>query len=163
MAPVLFTGALAPGIWKDSCMAGSRSRRWSTPSRYPRTARINKVLREVIAGDLERIGQDDPRLDLVTITDVDIDADLGHATVFFSALGTKASRDEVLAALEEARKELQASVGRSVRMKRTPLLTFVPDPAIEAGQNVENILRNLHQQESQGVSSGTADAESDHQ
>ena len=52
--------------------------------RYPRMARVNEVVREVIADELERLS--DPRLGLVTVTGVDVSADLRHATVDYSAL-----------------------------------------------------------------------------
>ncbi|MCL4294018.1 MAG: ribosome-binding factor A, partial [Acidimicrobiia bacterium] len=50
--------------------------------RYPRTARVNEVVREVLADELERLS--DPRLGLVTLTDVDVSADLRHADVYYS-------------------------------------------------------------------------------
>ena len=52
--------------------------------RYPRMARVNEVVREVIADELERLS--DPRLGLVTVTGVEVSADLRHATVYYSAL-----------------------------------------------------------------------------
>ena len=53
----------------------SRPRRAAAPTqhRYPRTARLNQSLREVIAEALTRI--DDERLDMVTITSIDVDSD----------------------------------------------------------------------------------------
>lgn len=124
-------------------MAKAGSRRWASSSKYPRTARVNEVLREVIAEELERLVDEDSRLDLVTITGVETDADLGRATVYFSALGTKATTDEVTAALDEQRVAMQSAIGRSVRLKRTPLLRFLPDLGIIEGQKVESILRTL--------------------
>jgi len=49
---------------------------------YPRTARVNEVVREVLADELERLS--DPRLGLVTLTDVEVSADLRHADVYYS-------------------------------------------------------------------------------
>ena len=64
-----------------------RTRRWCSRGsvrRYPRMARVNEVVREVIADELERLS--DPRLGLVTVTGVEVSADLRHATVYYSAL-----------------------------------------------------------------------------
>lgn len=108
--------------------------------KYPRVARINQVLREVIAEELERLSDTDPRLRLVTVTHVHADADMSRATVLFSSL-----TDEAREALEEDRVRLQGAVGRQVRMKRTPLLSFDEDPAIRSGQRVDEILRHLEQ------------------
>ncbi len=104
--------------------------------RYPRTARVNELVREVVAEELERIG--DERLELVTVTGVDVETDLRRAVVWFTSLTE--SVDEILA---EHRIRLQAAIGRQVRMKRTPELTFRPDPAIVTGRRVEDILRKL--------------------
>ncbi len=105
---------------------------------YPRTARVNQVLQEVVAEEVERLGDGDPRLNLVTVTGVSVDRDLRHATVWLSSLS-----DEAAAALAEDRVALQAAIGRQVRLKRTPLLTFAPDPGVAAGSRIEDILRTL--------------------
>ncbi len=55
--------------------------------RYPRMARVNEVVREIIADELERLS--DPRLGLVTVTGVEVSADLRHATVYYSALDSR--------------------------------------------------------------------------
>jgi ribosome-binding factor A len=106
--------------------------------RYPRSARVNEILREVLADSLERLSDTDERLALLTITGVDCDSDLRHALVMFSSLG-----DEEQVALSEARVRLQSAISQQVRLKRTPLLRFAPDPAVLAGRRVEDILREL--------------------
>ncbi len=106
--------------------------------RYPRTARLDEVVLEVLASELERL--DDPRLDLVTLTGVDVSNDLSHATVWFTARGD-GERVQAEAALGAAAPRLRGVVGRSVRMKQVPRLDFRADPAIEAGARVEQVLR----------------------
>ena len=106
--------------------------------RYPRTARINEVLREIIAEELERMVDEDLRLDLLTVTHVEADPDLRHATVLLASLP-----EEAATALAEHRIALQRAIGRQVRLKRTPQLAFEPDPAVASGQRVEEILRGL--------------------
>ncbi|MEX0665615.1 MAG: 30S ribosome-binding factor RbfA [Acidimicrobiia bacterium] len=111
--------------------------------RYPRTLRINEVVREALADDLERLS--DPRLSMVTITGVDVSPDLRHATVWYAALGRH--DDDVAVALRSARRRLRATLGRQVRLKYLPELHFREDPAIETGQRVEEIIRDLHRDE----------------
>jgi ribosome-binding factor A len=106
--------------------------------RYPRVARVNELVREVVADELERI--DDERLELVTITGVHVDPDLRHAVVWFSSL-----RGGVVEVLTAHRVRLQRAIARQVRMKRTPELVFRPDPAIASGRRVEDILRELQE------------------
>ena len=49
----------------------------------------------------------------------------------------------VLEALGEARRRLQAAIGRQARMKRTPELSFRPDPAVRSGERIDSILRDI--------------------
>jgi ribosome-binding factor A len=107
-------------------------------ARYARSLRINQVLREVLAEELERLSDADDRLLLLTITSVETSPDLRHATVYLSSLA-----DEAAEALEERRIQLQRTVGRQMRIKRTPRLVFVADPAIRSGAAVEEALRRV--------------------
>jgi ribosome-binding factor A len=120
--------------------AGGRSRRGggAPVRRFPRAARINEVLRQVLAEEIERLVDSDERLTLVTVTAVETDRDLRHATLLFSRLGPAE-----IEALADARVRLQATIARQVRLKWTPLLSFAEDPAVIGGQRVEDILREL--------------------
>ena len=122
-------------------MSQRRSAHGGSHRSYPRTARINEALREVIAEELEIIG--DERLDLVTVTGITTDPDLRHATVWYSTLAGRGDLVAVREGFAEHRVQLQGAVGRQVRLKRTPLLQFTPDPAIEQGQRIEAILRTM--------------------
>ena len=117
-------------------------RRHSFPThgapRYARSLRVNQVLRQVLAEELERLADADERLRLLTITSVETAPDLRNATVFLSTLG-----DEAAEALEERRSQLQGLVGRQMRLKRTPRLSFLADPAVRAGAAVEEALRRI--------------------
>jgi ribosome-binding factor A len=80
----------------------------------------------------------DERLRLATVTGVDVVADLSSAKVYMSSMAEPVSE-----ALAEHRAHLQRVIGRQVRMKRTPKLQFVVDPAMVEGEKVEEILRRL--------------------
>ena len=108
--------------------------------RYSRLDRVNHALQEVLGDELEVI--DDDRLQLVTVTGVRASPDLRAAVVWFSSL-SHPEPDAVPAMLGEHRARLQAAVARQLRLRRTPELSFVPDPAIAAGSRVEDILRTL--------------------
>jgi ribosome-binding factor A len=107
---------------------------------YPRAWRINQVVRQVLAEEIERLADADERLRLVTVTSVDTAPDLRHATVYLSSLPDPAEE-----ALTERRARLQWVIGHEVRMKRTPQLTFAVDPGVVAGDRVEEVLRRLHE------------------
>jgi ribosome-binding factor A len=118
--------------------SGRRGSGGGTARRYPRSARVNEILRQVLADSLERLSDTDERLSLLTVTGVDCDTDLRHALVLFSSL----DEDEETA-LGEARVRLQAAISNQVRLKHTPQLRFAPDPAVAAGTRIEDILRDL--------------------
>ena len=105
---------------------------------YPRTARLNELLREIIAEELERL--DDDRLQMLAITAVEIEGDLRHAVVFFDSLQGAEGDEEVLEALGELRYKLQSAVGRQARIKRTPELSFRPDAGVRFGEHIEQLL-----------------------
>jgi ribosome-binding factor A len=117
---------------------GGRRAGGGAAPRYPRAARVNEILRQVLADAVERLADHDERLALLTITAVDCDTDLRRALVLFSSLG-----EDGEAALGEVRVRLQAAISDQVRLKRTPLLRFGPDPAVAAGSRIEDILREL--------------------
>jgi ribosome-binding factor A len=106
---------------------------------FPRTARINQILREVIAEELTRLGDLDEELGMLTVTGVETATDLRTAVVYFDHLSA-----EDAAALGERRAQIQASVNAQTRMKRTPRLSFVADPAVATGSHVEEIIRRMH-------------------
>ena len=78
-------------------------RRPSAPRGFQRTDRVGELVREIVASELERIG--DERLELVTITACDVDASLERGVVGFSALGAEeeGQLDEVVEALDVLR------------------------------------------------------------
>ena len=123
-----------------------------SPARYPRAVRVNEVLREVIADALERMADADDRPLMLTVTAVQCDPDLRHATVLLASLGEE--QKEAIAAM---RVRLQAAVSREVRLKRTPLLSFAADPAVRSGAAIEEILRNLDRPAPSGVEGASSD------
>lgn len=108
---------------------------------YPRTARVNELLREILGDTLEVI--DDDRTENVTITAVETEPDLRHATVFFDTLEGGDADDAAVAVLMELRVRLQGAIARQARLKRTPELAFRPDPAVRGGERIDEILRHL--------------------
>ncbi len=122
-------------------------RRGGTPRPYPRTARLNELVHEIVADELERM--DDDRLTLVTVTAVEVEPDLRHATVWFSTLGDPDpdADADVLEAFTHVRGRLQAAVARQARTKRTPELVFRVDEVSRTAVRIEEILADLHKGE----------------
>jgi len=115
-----------------------RDRAYGGAASFPRTRRVNQLIREVLADEIERLADADERLRLLTVTGVDTASDLRNATIFVSSLSEDAAE-----ALEERRVQLQAAIGRQSKMKRTPRIRFEVDPAIIHGAAIEDALRRL--------------------
>ena len=107
---------------------------------YSRSLRVNQVLRQVVADELERLADADERLRLVTVTSVDTTADLRQATVYLSSLS-----DDAADALDARRVQVQRAVAHQTQLKRTPLLSFVQDPAVVNGNRIEALIRHIHE------------------
>lgn len=123
--------------------------------RYPRTARVNELVREVLAEELERLS-DDPSLGFVTLTGVDVTGDLRQATVWYSVLDLPGYikdadpsqvHEDTADALRAITGHLKAVLGRQVRLKYTPDLVFREDPAMTTAERLEQIIRQLHASE----------------
>lgn len=105
-----------------------------------RMRKVNSVVREVLAEEIEMLA--DPRLDLVTVTSVDTSPDLRSAVVFVSTLDLTHG-DEVLTALNRVAPRLQAALARQVRLKYTPKLSFQLDSGIVEGERIDALLRKV--------------------
>jgi ribosome-binding factor A len=108
---------------------------------YPRTARLNQLVHEIVAEEIERI--DDERLGFFTVVGVEVEPDMRRAIVWYSTLDEGEADDELVAALEQHRARLQSAIGRQARTKRTPELSFRPDMVVRQAQRVEEILRDI--------------------
>lgn len=109
---------------------------------YPRSARLGELLRQIIADEMERL--DDERLDFVGIASVDVDNDMFQANVWFTTLDLDpAASAAAMEAFGEHKGRLKSAIGRQARVRRVPNLSFAPDPAIQAGERVESILRDI--------------------
>jgi ribosome-binding factor A len=145
------------------------SRRRGGTHRYPRTARLKELFREILAEELERI--DDERLDLVTVIEVDVDSSLDRAVMYFVAPHDPDDPDaaaldaEVLEGLDDHRKQLRQALGQQARIKRVPELVFEVDRVMDGANRIEDILRELPElqgdRSDDDVSNGDAPDEDD--
>ena len=106
-----------------------------------RMLRVNSILREVLAEEIERMS--DARLEMVSVVSVETAPNLRTAMVYIDVLGHESEAD-ALAALRGAARRLQSTIGSQVRMKYTPTLEFQIDPGITGGERIDQLLRELH-------------------
>ena len=77
---------------------------------------------------------------MVTITAIDVDAEMNRAFVYFDSLLGEDGDAQILEALHSHRVRIQGSIGRQVRAKKTPILTFKPDEVIRSAEHIQRIL-----------------------
>ena len=107
-----------------------------------RRHRVSDMVRMHLAELLGRKASD-PRLRMVTITDVAVTPDSVRADVRYSVLGGEEERAEAQAGLESASGWLRRELGSRVRLRNTPELVFHYDPSLERGEHIAGILDEL--------------------
>jgi ribosome-binding factor A len=116
-----------------------------------RVARLNEQLRRELT-QLLHFEVKDPRIGIITITDVEVTPDLYHAKVFWSTQGTPEERDQALQGLRAAAGYLRGEIGRRMHIRRTPELHFTFDSTLEHAMHIERLL-----QEARASSAPSAD------
>lgn len=104
-----------------------------------RARRMSGRIKQIVANVIERQIKD-PRLGMVTITDVRVTGDLHDATVFYTVLGDEDERVASAAALESAKGVLRSEVGRQTGVRYTPSLTFTLDALPDNARQLEDLL-----------------------
>jgi ribosome-binding factor A len=108
----------------------------------PRTIKLGESLREIVA-DILATDISDPRLEMVTVTGLQISSDLGVANVYVTAHGGDERYDEVLAGLESAKGRIRALLGKQITLRVTPELRFFIDDSVDEGQRIETALQDV--------------------
>jgi ribosome-binding factor A len=112
-----------------------------------RVERANKLLREII-GDFLLYRLKDPRLQFVTITEVQVSPDFQRGKVYFTVLGDEQQERAALQALESAEPLIREEINRNVHWRFIPRLTFILDKRIEKAMKVLSLLDQIAQQSS---------------
>ncbi|WP_462400458.1 30S ribosome-binding factor RbfA [Lacticaseibacillus pantheris] len=92
----------------------------------------------------------DPRVDGVTITGVQLTGDLQQATIYFSVLDdSPAHVEEVLAGLNKAKGLIRREVGRRIRLFKVPSLHFAQDTSVQYGARIDELLAQANKEDSE--------------
>jgi ribosome-binding factor A len=112
------------------------------PRSYPRALRVADLIRRELSRLLLREVKD-PRLQAVVVTQVELSADLRHATVFFSgdSAGARAAAQD---GLSSAAGFLRKSLGRSLHLRYAPELAFEADESVDKSLHITALLKQLH-------------------
>lgn len=112
-----------------------------------RTGRLGEEIKKIIGGMLITEVKD-PRLSerIISITDVDVSRDGSYATCYVSVMATgdvEAANKEVIEGLNSANGLFRKEIGRQVKLRRVPELSFKLDNSLEYGLHIEEVLKGL--------------------
>jgi len=88
----------------------------------------------------------DPKIGFITLTRVQVTADLQIARVYYTSLGDAAARKDSQKALDRATPFLRRQIGSRVQLRRVPELEFRFDESIAHQDRIEQILQELHKE-----------------
>lgn len=100
---------------------------------------MKKELGDIIARKIK-----DPRVGFVTVTDVEVTGDLQQAKVYISVLGEEKQKHNTLLGLSKAKGFIRSEIGKRIRLRKTPELAFEFDEAVDQGNRIEHLLKELN-------------------
>ena len=112
-----------------------------------RPDRVGEQIREEISAILSRGEVHDPGIGFITLTRVQLTPDLQLARVYYTTLGDRKARQDTARALERATPFIRRQIGGRLRLRRVPEVEFRFDESVEHQDRVEQILRDLHEEE----------------
>ena len=107
-----------------------------------RPERVADILREEIS-QIVGYELEDPRLTMVTVTDVRLSENLKAARVYVMVAGNEEEHREALAALRHAAPYVRKQLSLSLNLPRTPEIHFIRDRVEEEGERVDRLLEEI--------------------
>ena len=104
---------------------------------YPRAKRVGQQIQRALS-ELIRRELRDPRLGMITLTDVRMSSDLSYATIYYSVLGADPHLAQQI--LTQAADMLRGPLGRALGIRHSPELRFVKDELIESGARLSGLI-----------------------
>lgn len=91
----------------------------------------------------------DPRVGFVTVTAVEMTADLKSAQIFISVMGTQSQKTETISSLNDASKYIRAEMNQRIKLRYSPSITFRLDDTIDRAIRIGRILEDLDRDKSE--------------
>lgn len=123
------------------------------PRDFSRTLRVAEQIQRELA-DLIRLEVKDPRVGMVTLTDVEVAADYGHAKVFFTTFGDDVQIKAAAAGLNHAAGFLRHELGARIKLHSIPQLHFIYDESIERGIRLSQLIDRAVSTDASGKKKG---------
>lgn len=109
------------------------------PKDHSRPRRVAEQIQRELA-ELIQLEVKDPRVGMVTLTDVEVTPDYSHAKIFFTLLGQGHPLDETLSGLNRAAGYLRSQLAHRMRLRIMPQLHFVFDSSVERGVHLSHLI-----------------------
>lgn len=109
------------------------------PKDYPRSRRIAEQIQRELS-EVIRLELKDPRVGMVTITDVEVSQDYSHAKVFFTTLGDTVKVGETVTGLARAAGFLRSQLAHRLKLRIVPQLQFKYDESVERGMRLSRLI-----------------------
>ena len=109
---------------------------------FKRSHRVGEAIHKEISRILGR-GLKDPRIGFVTLTAVDVTADLSIAKVYYTVIGDEKVRRDTARGLEKASAYIRRELAQQLKMRHTPSLVFKYDTSIEYGNRIDALLKDI--------------------
>ncbi len=120
------------------------------PPDHRRSERVAEGIREEVTTFLAEDAKDPRIVGLVTVTGVEVTRDLRHAKVFVSIMGSDEERRATLQGLDSAASHLRSRIGRVLRLRVAPEITFRYDDSVARAAKIEALLAEIKQQPASG-------------
>ena len=109
------------------------------PKEFSRSQRVAEQVRRELA-ELIRLELKDPRVGMISITEVQVTPDYAHAKVYFSSMSGEEGLAEVMAGLQRSSGFLRRELGKRIRIHTLPQLHFEYDKSIEQGARLTRLI-----------------------
>lgn len=106
---------------------------------FSRSDRIAQQIQRELA-ELLRTEVKDPRIGMVTITDVEVSRDYSHAKVFYTVIGSEQDRAAIDAGLKHAAGFLHSQLFHRLKLRIVPQLHFEYDVSVERGSYLSHLI-----------------------
>jgi ribosome-binding factor A len=122
-----------------------------------RPDRVGDQIRQELSELLSRGVVHDPGIGFITLTRVKVTPDLQLARVYYTTMGDPSARRDTAKALERATPFFRRQVGGRLQLRRVPELEFRFDESVAHQDRIEQILRDLHEEEAQRQDAGSTE------
>jgi ribosome-binding factor A len=109
------------------------------PRDYPRSRRIADQIQRDLS-EIIRLELKDPRVGMITITDVDVSPDTKNAKVFFTVLGDQSRIEDATLGLRRAAGFLRSELAQRMETRSVPQLQFSYDASVERGMRLSQLI-----------------------